>query len=252
MLRAAAVIVLAIVAGVGLLVVETLLALRGPQVAFVPPSPAPTTLGSGPRLEYVVLGDSTAAGQGAAYDRGIAMATARHLARTHRVTLTNLAVSGARMSDVEASQLPAAARRRPDVVLISAGANDVTHLTRADTVTQSLEAVVQSLRAANPEVDIVVTAAPDMGSVPRLAQPLRAVAGWRTGQLNGAIEDVVERRELVLAPIASRTGPAFRRDAQLFAEDRFHPNAEGYATWIPVLTDALDRAVSTRAGDHWG
>ena len=235
---------------VGLLIAEAMLARRGPEVPYRPPSPEPRTLGSGPSLAYVVLGDSTAAGQGAPYDHGIALATARHLASANRVTLTNLAVSGARMRDVELRQVPAAVRRRPDIVLIAAGANDVTGLTPARTVTRSLDAAVRRLRSTNPEVDIVVTAAPDMGSIPRLAQPLRIVAGWRTRQLNAAIEDLASRRDLVLAPIARKTGPAFRRDANLFAVDRFHPNARGYATWIPVLTEALDAARRDDAPSH--
>ena len=201
-------------------------------------------------MEYVVLGDSTAAGQGAPYDRGIALATARHLASAHRVTLTNLAVSGARMRDVELKQVPAGVRRRPDVVLIAAGANDVTGLTPVDSVTRSLDVAVRLLRSASPGVDIVVTAAPDMGSIPRLAQPLRTVAGWRTRQLNAAIDDLATRRGLVLAPIARETGPAFLRDDGLFAIDRFHPNARGYATWVPVLTAALDEALAGRPSDR--
>ncbi len=230
----------------GLLIAEALLARRGPEVAYRPPSSEPRTLGSGTSLEYVVLGDSTAAGQGATYDRGIAVATARHLASDHRVTLTNLAVSGARMRDVELSQVPPAVRRRPDVVLIAAGANDVTGLTPVDSVTRSLDAVVRRLRSADPGVDIVVTGAPDMGSIPRLPQPLRTVADWRTRQLNAAIADLATRRGLVVAPIAAETGPAFRRDDGLFAVDRFHPNVRGYATWVPVLTAALDEALRAR------
>lgn len=246
-LRLLGVAVLAVGGLFALLTVEALLARRGPAVPFTPPSSAPTRLGSGPPLEYVVLGDSTAAGQGAPYDRGIALATARHLAATHRVTLTNLAVSGARMRDVAIDQAPAAARRRPDVALIAAGANDVTGLTGVDSVTRSLEATVRELRAANPRVAIVVTGAADMGSIPRLAQPLRAVAGWRTAQINRAVERLVREHDLVLAPIARATGPAFRRDPSLFAEDRFHPNARGYATWVPVLVKALDRALRNRS-----
>ena len=243
LLRLAALVIGGLIA---LLVIEAALARRGPEVPFTPPSPAPVELGSGPPLEYVVLGDSTAAGQGASYDRGIALETARHLAASHRVTLTNLAVSGARMGDVETRQAPVAVGRHPDVVLVAAGANDVTGLTSVGSVIRSLDAVVRDLRAANPRVVVVVTGAADMGSIPRLAQPLRAVAGWRTRQLNVAIEELVHRRGLVLAPIARATGPAFRRDPSLFAADRFHPDGRGYATWIPVLTKALDEGLQAR------
>ncbi len=119
----------------------------------------------------------------------------------------------------------------------------MTGLTRVAEVTRSLDAVVRRLRGANPTVAIVVTGAPDMGAIPRLAQPLRALAGWRTDRVNSGIGDLVQRRGLVLAPIAARTGPAFRSDRGLFARDRFHPDARGYATWVPVLNAALDAAL---------
>ena len=88
-------------------------------------------LGSaGAPLNYVILGDSTAAGVGAAYDQGIAMGTTRQLAQTRRVTMTNLGVSGARIHDVVRDQLSAAQALKPELVLLSVTANDVTHLTR--------------------------------------------------------------------------------------------------------------------------
>lgn len=229
-----------------LLVVEAIVArVTVPDDGYVAPSPEPRTFGAGAQpLSYVVLGDSTGTGRGASYERGIAVATARHLADGRRVTLTNLAVSGAKLGDVRDEQLPAAARLAPDVVLVAAGANDVTGLTTTGSVREHFEAIADTLREARRDVAIVVTGAPDMGSVPRFAQPLRTVAGWRTGQLNDAIEEVVRDRRLVLAPIADRTGPIFRDDHSLFAADGFHPDAEGYATWVPVLEEALDRALA--------
>jgi len=235
-----------------LLAIEAMIAIYTvPDDGYRAPSPAPRAFGATdaerPRLRYVVLGDSTATGRGAPYDRGIAVATAGHLTARRPVTLTNLAVSGARFGDLRRNQLPAAVRSRPDIVLVAAGANDVTGLTRVGSVRADLEKIVDRLRAARCDVAIVVTASPDVGAVPRLAQPLRAVAGLRTNQVNGAIEDVVRERGLVLAPIAARTGPLFRADRSLFAADDFHPSAAGYATWVPVLEAALDRALVRRA-----
>jgi lysophospholipase L1-like esterase len=150
---------------------------------------------------------------------------------------------------VRRDQLPAAVRLTPDVVLIAAGANDVTALTRLSSVRSDLRAIADRLRARSCHVAIVVTASPDVGSAPRLAQPLRALAGWRTRRLNAAVGDVVRDRELVLAPIAERTGRRFRADRSLFAADGFHPSARGYATWTPVIEAALDEALA-RVGAH--
>ena len=242
---------------IALLAIEALIATTTvPDDGYRAPSPAPRAFGTAtpgrPRLRYVVLGDSTGTGRGAPYERGIAVATARHLATRGPVTLTNLAVSGARFGDVRRDQLPAAVRSRPDVVLVAVGANDVTGLTRLRSVRDDLQEIAAGLRAARCDVAIVATASPDVGAAPRLAQPLRTVAGWRMAQVNAAIKDVVSERGLVLAPIAARTGPQFRADRSLFARDDFHPSASGYATWVPVIEAALDRALVRHANTTRG
>lgn len=228
-----------------LLVVEAIVARVGvPDDDYRPPSDAPRTFGDpdAPRLTFVVLGDSTGAGRGADYEAGIAVGSARALARSgRRVTLVNLSVSGATLADVRAEQLDAAESTRPDLVLVSAGANDVTGLRSTGAIREDLEAIADRLGRDAP---IVVTGSPDVGSAPRLAQPLRALAGLRAEQVNDTVREVVRERGLVFAPIAERTGPAFRRDRTLFAPDGYHPSADGYALWIPVLLEALETALS--------
>jgi lysophospholipase L1-like esterase len=147
------------------------------------------------------------------------------------------------MADVRADQLAAAVRRAPDLVLVAAGSNDVTHLRSSGTVRDDLVEVIDRLRAARCDVAIVVTGAADVGAAPRLAQPLRALAGLRTRQINAAVAEAARERDVVFAPIAERTGPLFRDDRSLFAPDDFHPSAAGYATWVPVLDEALGRAL---------
>ena len=196
---------------------------------------------SGEPIRYVVLGDSTAAGVGAAYEDGIAIQTARHVGASAVVTLHNFGVSGARMRDVLEKQLPQAEALAPDLVLISAGANDVTHLTSIPSMRRRLREIVARLRRANPRVRIVVTGAPDMGSPPRVPWALRGLASLRTKMVNRMFRAEAQRMKLVFAPIAEETGPLFRRDRTLFHADRFHPNARGYATWVQVLNTALNK-----------
>lgn len=204
----------------------------------------PVSFGSsGLPLTYVVLGDSTAAGVGAAYESGIAVSTAKELGRQRRVTMTNLAVSGARIRDVRERQLSAAEALRPDVVLLAVGANDVTHLTRVRSMRDDLSEIVRRLRVANPAVQVVLTGSPDMGSPPRVPWLLRGLASGRTKQVNRMFRAEAARLDLVFAPIADTTGPLFRRDRTLFHADRFHPNERGYATWVPVLNEALTVAM---------
>lgn len=201
----------------------------------------PVALGSsGAALSYVVLGDSTAAGIGAPYEDGIAVQTTKHLASWRRVTMHNFSVSGARMRDVLEKQLPHAEKVRTDLVLISVGANDVTHLTGIPSMRRRLRESVRRLRTVNPQVRIVITGAPDMGSPPRIPWILRGISSVRTSMVNRMFRSEAAKLGLVFAPIAERTGPLFRRDRTLFDTDRFHPNGRGYATWVSVLNPSLD------------
>jgi len=65
-----------------------------------------------------------------------------------------------------------------------------------------------------------------MGSPTRLAQPLRAVAGWRGRRLDREVRRLVAARAgTTYVDIAGRTGPPFRRDPErLLAADRYHPS----------------------------
>jgi len=226
------------------LALEIYLAVRGPRETFANPDRQPQNFGSGPTpLKYVVLGDSTAAGQGADKDHGIAPVTARQLAADRSVQLTNVALSGAKVEDVLNDQLASAESLKPDLVLLSVGANDVTGLTSLDKVAADFETISTRLVASNCQVKIIVTGSPDVGGAHRFAQPLRWLAGIRTGQLNRRLQPLVDQYQLTFAPIAERTGPAFRRDRGLLAADRFHPNNDGYALWTEVLDTSLADAL---------
>ena len=131
--RAIAAAVALPVAGAALLGGEVVVAGRGTRLPDPPPAPADAPAGPpGPAGQFVVwLGDSTAAGMGAS---GLGASLPRQVAdRMGRaVRLTVLARSGARIADVLRIQAPALARLAPDVVFVSVGANDATHLTSRD------------------------------------------------------------------------------------------------------------------------
>jgi len=211
----------------------------GTPVAVPQISREEMTIGSGKPLRFAVLGDSTSVAQGGEYSEGYASGTARYLAQQHRITWKNVGVSGARAADVAASQAAQAASFKPDIALIGVGANDVTHLTSIDAVRASLESAIGQLQTASPDIKIILTGSPDMGSPPRIPQPLRWAAGERTKHLNAAIRSLANGQSIIFAPIAERTGPAFRANHGLFAADKFHPNTEGYQLWTPVIIDAL-------------
>jgi lysophospholipase L1-like esterase len=200
--------------------------------------------GNGKPLRYVVLGDSTTIAQGADYADGYVRGTADYLARLgYRVELTNVGISGATASDVAATQATNAGALKPDVALVAVGANDVTHLTRISTVRRGIADTIDRLRAANPDVKIVITGSPQMGSVPRFPQPSKLLARLRTNQLNRMAVVLATVKHVVFAPIAAKTGAIFDAHPEYYAADNFHPNAQGYALWTPVLNAALSQAL---------
>jgi lysophospholipase L1-like esterase len=230
-----------------LLVVEVFIARSGPRENFKNPERKVRRFGdAGKGLKYMMMGESTGAGQGADYEKGIAVLTTQHLAQTHRVEMLNTSISGATIEQILDDQIKVAQEYKPDIILIAAGANDVINVTPPWKLRSQLEEMIELLIQSNCEMKIVLTASPDMGSPPRLPQPLRWLAGLMTQVVNKVFYSVISNYDLTLAPIAAETGPIFRRDHTLFAEDRFHPNEEGYAVWIPVLNTALDQAIDSQ------
>lgn len=230
------------------ILLEIFIAKYDPPKDFANPLPDQKRFGKGERLlQYVVMGDSTAAGQGAAYKHGIAVRSAKHLANSQTtVAMVNFSKSGAKTRDVLEKQLPHAVDTQPDLVLISAGANDVTSLTSPQKAKKDLQKIIEHLIDANCQVKIIITGAPDMGSIPRFAQPLRFLAGLATTRYNRTVLPVAEEKDITLAPIAKETGSSFRQNPDLFAEDDFHPNEEGYAIWASTINPRLDAALDTQ------
>lgn len=239
---------LALASSAGLLAVEVLIARQGPPS---PPHPAvPIDVAAGPPGDavhrVVWLGDSTAAGLGASCDLEILpMQVARLLGEP--VRLTDLGHSGDRVADVLHGQLPRAATHRPDLVFISIGANDVTHLTPRSAFRRDYAAVLAGVPASVRTV--VVLGIPDMGTSPRIPQPLLAIAGVR-GRVMGADVRALAARtpRAIYVDIAGRTGTPFREDPmRYFAADLYHPNDAGYGLWARAVADTLDEHQSRAA-----
>jgi len=203
------------------------------------------TIGSGPELKYMILGDSTSVSQGSDYDNGYVVGSAESLSEDYTVTHQNFGVSGAVTNDVLTKQLPESEVITPDITLVAIGANDVTHLTSLKSIEDDMNQIVDKLKERNPNMKIVLTGSASMGDVKRLGYPLRWAAGLRTRQINEVILRVAEQQGITFAYIARETGPQFAKNQDtFFAADNFHPNAAGYAVWTPVIIDALNQALS--------
>ena len=240
-----------VLAVVGIVAVEVVLAGRGPILTEYDPALAdgrvePTAASADPTgapLRVTWIGDSTAAGVGASSaDASVSREVARRLADElgRPIDLEVHAVSGARVADVVESQV-ASVDPDTDVVFISIGANDTTHLTSSGAFAEQYRAMLEALPS---DATVIALGVPDIGSVTRLAQPLRAIAGWRGRSYDAIGAEEAARAGATRVDLAAGTGPAFRADPdRLLAADHYHPSDAGYAVWadviVPVAVEVL-------------
>ena len=217
------------------------IALNGKDVP-APDIPRQTqVLGSGQKLIFAVLGDSTSIGQGTEYEKSIAVQSARYLAKTRQVELTNFGISGATIDEVRTLQVTRAATFKPDVALIAVGANDVTKFSSYSSVDENMRNIVNTLKNANPSITIILTGSPQMGSVSRFPWVVKQLARKRAGNINAVFDTIAKQKNVTRLGIAEGTGDLFLNNPGLFAQDNFHPNTDGYATWQPIINDALSK-----------
>lgn len=231
-----------------LVLLEVLIAsLRG----YLPTRPAMAIGGAfgppgGPPLKFAVLGDSTAAGVGAGSpEKSYPHLLAQRLGDAgYRVELFDFGVSGARTADVRRRQVPRAVAAQPDLVLVAAGANDVTHLTPREAVRRDMEATLDALKATGAAV--AVTGAPDM-RVTAFLEPLRSIAGWRGRAIARTIRSVAAEKDVVFIPLAERTAEAVVKSSEsFFSDDEFHPSPAGYRGWAGAIFPGLEEALARR------
>lgn len=239
-------------AGVALPIVQLHLARRHPKLPRCEHA-LDGPLGSGARspLHIVWMGDSTVAGVGA--DHPAATLPHQVAARLEGpVHVSVLARSGARVADVLADQLPRLdlLGRRPDLVMISIGANDVAGLTPGPRFSAGYEEMLSRLAG----IPVTVLSIPDMGSALLLAEPLRSIAGMRARRLDGRIRAVVARHDQVdYIDIATRPAGVPRGAVGAFlAADRYHPNAAGYGVWATLITAQLAPRLAGRSAPASG
>ncbi|OKI87711.1 SGNH/GDSL hydrolase family protein [Micromonospora sp. CB01531] len=239
--------VAATVATGGVLLGQARQARRTIPMAEAPPPRCDGVYGAklpGPPVTMVILGDSSAAGYGVHRRRetpGALLATGLSR-RLHRpVRLHRFAVVGALSAGLK-PQVESALEVEPDIAVILIGGNDVTNRTPPSVAVRYLVDAVLTLRAAGCEV--VVGTCPDLGAIQPIQPPLRWLARRWSRQLAAAQTVAVVEAGGRTVSLGDLLGPRFAAEpARMFAWDRFHPSAEGYAVaaaaMLPTLLSAL-------------
>lgn len=187
-------------------------------------------------LLYVAVGDSAAQGVGASRPgHSYVGLLANHIrAKTGRsVRVMNLSVSGARLRDAIAVQIPALRDLKPDILTVSVGANDM-----ASFDPERFESELGELYDALPQGTIVADLPSFfLGPVERNARAANAIV--RTLSALHGFE---------VAPLHATTR---RQGAAWYALNRvsadfFHPNDRGYKVWAAAFLPVVDRWMARR------
>jgi lysophospholipase L1-like esterase len=171
---------------------------------------------------YVALGDSFTAGVEPGQPRW-----PDELARQLGGRYVNLAEVGATSEHVELDQLERALKLQPDVVTLVCGANDVLFNTRPDpdAYAARLSRMFARLRRELPQAQIVTATYPEIGRFLALRPRTRARVDEGMELFNAAVRKVARRHDVVLMESFDHPAANVR---ETYADDGFHPSAEGH------------------------
>jgi lysophospholipase L1-like esterase len=191
-------------------------------------------LGQGPDLSVLIVGDSAGAGVGAkTQDEALLGHLTRNLAQHHRVTFALRARTGMTTHDaLEELFIDVPTDEKWDLVVMSLGVNDATHLRTTRRFFNDQKSLHQKLQAYGPQL-LVLTGLPPVHRFPALPQPLRRLIGERANRLDAVLRDMGR------AP--GKSWVSIRQAMHLgegdMASDGFHPGPAIYAEWARAVAD---------------
>ena len=213
-----------------------------------PARPASSTAAPATRItDFAALGDSLTEGVGApAQDgwRGWAALLAPSLApHASSVRLHNLAVSGARATDLSGGQLARALGLHPQLAAVLVGGNDTL---RADfDLRRTAVALDHVLGELGRGGAVLLTAClPDPGLLLGLPGPLARPLARRMSGVNAVVHELSQRHRAVHLHLARLPWLA---DRALLSADRLHPSPAGH-----LLIARHYHALLTEAGHRLG
>lgn len=210
-------------------------ALRLPE----PPGPRDGEVpGDGPAIGLLVVGDSSAAGVGAAHQsQALALPLARALAahsgravRWQLVARSGIDTAGA------LALLDTVALAPADVLVTVLGVNDVTGQVPPARFRLDSERLIARAAERAGVRHVLLNGVPPMHRMPLVPQPLRWYLGACARRLDAELHDVV-----AAAPGRRHVAAAHAMQPAQMAADGFHPGPAQYALWAQALAGEVAR-----------
>lgn len=213
----------------------------------------PAVSQAGKDFNVLIIGDSAAAGVGAAHQNdALSGALFRCLTGFYcsdvMVTLDVEATTGFTSSDV-LQRLSLLAPKRVDVALVSVGVNDVTKFISTRQFSENIRAIYHLLRNEFSCQHVIFSALPPMHAFPAIPQPLRYVLGSRARLLNFVLEshiNTLPKAEVLNVEIMRPDMDVNQLNKSgLMAEDGFHPSPKGYTLWAQQVAERIKNVANT-------
>lgn len=199
-----------------------------------PEGPRQGELGQGPELRLLILGDSSAAGVGAAYqEEALGGRLTAALAASFRVSWLLAAQSGRTTQDA-IDHLQVLNPQPWDVAVSALGINDVTSGCRPKAFIARQKRLVELLRRRFAVKRVVLSGLPPMHRFPSLPQPLRWYLGSRALALDAALEAWAATQ-----PACDYLPLSFDMDVEDMAPDGFHPGPKVYEQWGRAVAEVI-------------
>ncbi len=206
-------------------------------------SSSPTTPIPQEQIVYVAMGASDAVGVGAfPLENGYVYKVRDGLQPyAGRVDLDNLGASGERISYIETTELPTAIVRKPDVVTLWAGPNDVGGGVAAVEFEASLGRIFAALRQQSSAI-VVMANVPDLTVLPFYQLfPDEDVTPARIQAYN---ESIARQCAIYGVPFVDLYTDRYAENLEYVAIDGFHPSNAGHAKlaelFLGLILEAME------------
>lgn len=202
---------------------------------------------SRPPLRVAVLGDSSVTAPGVTHpDESWVRLLCRRLGEHRHVVLESFAVGGSKAADLANGQLEAAQASHPDIAIVSVGANDALRFVPLSRFERNLDHVVSELSASGAAV--ILSGVGDLGTIPRLYEPLRSVMTARSAAYHRVHHRVAERHGALVADQRDDDRALWLRDRSLWSEDLFHVSPRGHARWAETAWRTVEPVLGLADG----
>lgn len=162
---------------------------------------------------------------------------AKSLSETNTVEYKNIAVRGAQTTDLLEQQLPQIIDFQPDIITISIGANDATHLISQAKIFENYQEIIRKL-STETTAKIYITNIANFNGASLLPYPFIKFIEWRSGKINPAINNLESERVKIIN-IHDFGWENYPDLSLIYSSDHFHPNDIGYDNWYKAFWDKV-------------